>query len=99
MGVEVFDKGKSSLEASTILDFGAAVARAVASGKSSVGSGLRVRHRHIDGCKQNTGRAVRPFAGTKRQRDSRVEHNDANVLCFGSRSSSPSKRREWCGSF
>lgn len=85
MGVEVFDKGSHSLDSVDYPDFGAAVARAVVSGEvergvlvCGSGIGISIAANKIPGARaalcwnEETARLAR-------------EHNDANVLCFGSR--------------
>ena len=85
LGVEVLDKGSHSLESVDYPDFGAAVARAVASGEvergvlvCGSGIGISIAANKIPGARaalcwnEETARLAR-------------EHNDANVLCFGSR--------------
>jgi ribose 5-phosphate isomerase B len=85
MGVEVLDKGSHSLDSVDYPDFGAAVARAVASGEvergvlvCGSGIGISMAANKIPGARaalcwnEETARLAR-------------EHNDANVLCFGSR--------------
>jgi ribose 5-phosphate isomerase B len=85
LGVEVVDKGADSLDSVDYPDFGAAVARAVASGEvergvlvCGSGIGISIAANKIPGARaalcwnEETARLAR-------------EHNDANVLCFGSR--------------
>jgi len=85
LGVEVVDKGSDSLDSVDYPDFGAAVARAVASGEvergvlvCGSGIGISIAANKIPGARaalcwnEETARLAR-------------EHNDANVLCFGSR--------------
>ena len=85
LGVEVLDKGSHSLDSVDYPDFGAAVARAVASGEvergvlvCGSGIGISMAANKIPGARaalcwnEETARLAR-------------EHNDANVLCFGSR--------------
>ena len=85
LGVEVLDKGSHSLDSVDYPDFGAAVARAVASGEvdrgvlvCGSGIGISIAANKIPGARaalcwnEETARLAR-------------EHNDANVLCFGSR--------------
>jgi ribose 5-phosphate isomerase B len=85
LGVEVIDKGTYSLESVDYPDFGAAVARAVASGEvergvliCGSGIGVSIAANKIPGARaalcwnEETTRLAR-------------EHNDANVLCFGAR--------------
>jgi ribose 5-phosphate isomerase B len=85
LGVEVVDKGSHSLDSVDYPDFGAAVARAVASGEvergilvCGSGIGISIAANKIPGARaalcwnEETARLAR-------------EHNDANVLCFGSR--------------
>lgn len=85
LGVEVVDKGTHSLESVDYPDFGAAVARAVASGEvergvliCGSGIGVSIAANKIPGARaalcwnEETARLAR-------------EHNDANVLCFGAR--------------
>jgi ribose 5-phosphate isomerase B len=85
LGVEVVDKGADNLESVDYPDFGAAVARAVASGEvergvlvCGSGIGISIAANKIPGARaalcwnEETARLAR-------------EHNDANVLCFGSR--------------
>ena len=85
MGVEVFDKGSHTLDSVDYPDFGAAVARAVVSGEvergvlvCGSGIGISMAANKIPGARaalcwnEETARLAR-------------EHNDANVLCFGSR--------------
>lgn len=85
LGVEVVDKGSYSLDSVDYPDFGAAVAQAVASGEveravlvCGSGIGVSIAANKIPGARaalcwnEETARLAR-------------EHNDANVLCFGSR--------------
>ena len=85
LGVEVLDKGSHTLDSVDYPDFGAAVARAVASGEvergvlvCGSGIGISMAANKIPGARaalcwnEETARLAR-------------EHNDANVLCFGSR--------------
>lgn len=85
LGVEVVDKGAYNLDSVDYPDFGAAVARAVASGEvergvlvCGSGIGVSIAANKIPGARaalcwnEETARLAR-------------EHNDANVLCFGSR--------------
>jgi ribose 5-phosphate isomerase B len=85
LGIEVIDKGADSLDSVDYPDFGAAVARAVASGEvergvlvCGSGIGISMAANKIPGARaalcwnEETARLAR-------------EHNDANVLCFGSR--------------
>jgi ribose 5-phosphate isomerase B len=85
LGVEVVDKGAHSLDSVDYPDFGAAVAQAVASGEvergvlvCGSGIGISIAANKIPGARaalcwnEETARLAR-------------EHNDANVLCFGSR--------------
>lgn len=85
LGVEVIDKGSHSLESVDYPDFGAAVARAVVSGEvergvlvCGSGIGISIAANKIPGARaalcwnEETARLAR-------------EHNDANVMCFGSR--------------
>jgi len=85
LGVEVLDKGSHSLDSVDYPDFGAAVARAVVSGEvergvlvCGSGIGISMAANKIPGARaalcwnEETARLAR-------------EHNDANVLCFGSR--------------
>jgi ribose 5-phosphate isomerase B len=85
LGVEVLDKGSHSLDSVDYPDFGAAVARAVVSGEvdrgvlvCGSGIGISIAANKIPGARaalcwnEETARLAR-------------EHNDANVLCFGSR--------------
>ena len=85
LGVEVIDKGTHSLDSVDYPDFGAAVARAVASGEvqrgvliCGSGIGVSIAANKIQGARaalcwnEETTRLAR-------------EHNDANVLCFGAR--------------
>lgn len=85
LGVEVLDKGSHSLDSVDYPDFGAAVARAVASGEvergvlvCGSGIGVSIAANKIPGARaalcwnEETARLAR-------------EHNDANVICFGSR--------------
>ncbi len=85
LGVEVVDKGAYSLDSVDYPDFGAAVARAVASGEvergvliCGSGIGVSIAANKIPGARaalcwnEETTRLAR-------------EHNDANVLCFGAR--------------
>lgn len=85
LGVEVVDKGSDSLDSVDYPDFGAAVARAVVSGEvergvlvCGSGIGISIAANKIPGARaalcwnEETARLAR-------------EHNDANVLCFGSR--------------
>jgi len=85
LGVDVLDKGSHSLDSVDYPDFGAAVARAVASGEvergvlvCGSGIGISIAANKIPGARaalcwnEETVRLAR-------------EHNDANVLCFGSR--------------
>lgn len=85
LGVEVVDKGANNLESVDYPDFGAAVARAVASGEvergvlvCGSGIGISIAANKVPGARaalcwnEETARLAR-------------EHNDANVLCFGSR--------------
>jgi ribose 5-phosphate isomerase B len=85
LGFEVVDKGANSLDSVDYPDFGAAVARAVASGEvergvlvCGSGIGISIAANKIPGARaalcwnEETARLAR-------------EHNDANVLCFGSR--------------
>jgi ribose 5-phosphate isomerase B len=85
LGVEVLDKGSHTLDSVDYPDFGAAVARAVASGEvergvlvCGSGIGISIAANKIPGARaalcwnEETARLAR-------------EHNDANVLCFGSR--------------
>lgn len=89
LGVEVVDKGTHSLESVDYPDFGAAVARAVASGEvergvliCGSGIGVSIAANKIPGARaalcwnEETTRLAR-------------EHNDANVLCFGARFINP----------
>lgn len=89
LGVEVVDKGTHSLERVDYPDFGAAVARAVASGEvergvliCGSGIGVSIAANKIPGARaalcwnEETTRLAR-------------EHNDANVLCFGARFINP----------
>lgn len=85
LGVEVVDKGTHNLDSVDYPDFGAAVARAVASGEvergvliCGSGIGVSIAANKIPGARaalcwnEETTRLAR-------------EHNDANVLCFGAR--------------
>jgi len=85
LGVEVVDKGTHNLDSVDYPDFGAAVARAVASGEvergvliCGSGIGVSIAANKIPGARaalcwnEETARLAR-------------EHNDANVLCFGAR--------------
>src|SRR5437660_4148708 len=85
LGVEIIDKGTDSLASVDYPDFGAAVARAVASGEvergiviCGSGIGISIAANKIPGARaalcwnEETARLAR-------------EHNDANILCFGSR--------------
>jgi ribose 5-phosphate isomerase B len=85
LGVEVLDKGSHTLDSVDYPDFGAAVARAVAAGEvdrgvlvCGSGIGISIAANKIPGARaalcwnEETARLAR-------------EHNDANVLCFGSR--------------
>ncbi len=85
LGVEVIDKGSHSLDSVDYADFGAAVTHAVASGEvergvlvCGSGIGVSIAANKIPGSRaalcwnEETARLAR-------------EHNDANVLCFGSR--------------
>lgn len=85
LGVEVVDKGTHSLDSVDYPDFGAAVARAVASGEvdrgvliCGSGVGISIAANKVPGARaalcwnEEITRLAR-------------EHNDANVLCFGSR--------------
>jgi ribose 5-phosphate isomerase B len=89
LGVEVVDKGTHSLDSVDYPDFGAAVARAVASGEvergvliCGSGIGVSIAANKIPGARaalcwnEETTRLAR-------------EHNDANVLCFGARFINP----------
>jgi len=89
LGVEVIDKGTDSLDSVDYPDFGAAVARAVASGEvdrgvliCGSGIGVSMAANKIPGARaalcwnEETARLAR-------------EHNDANVLCFGGRFVTP----------
>ncbi len=89
LGVEVVDKGTHSLDSVDYPDFGAAVARAVASGEvergvliCGSGIGVSIAANKIPGARaalcwnEETTRLAR-------------EHNDANVLCFGARFITP----------
>ncbi len=85
LGIEVVDKGTDSLDSVDYPDFGAAVARAVVAGEVECGIlicgsgiGVSIAANKISGARaalcwnEETARLAR-------------EHNDANVLCFGSR--------------
>jgi ribose 5-phosphate isomerase B len=85
LGIEVIDKGAYNLESVDYPDFGAAVAQAVASGEvdrgvlvCGSGIGISIAANKVPGARaalcwnEETARLAR-------------EHNDANVLCFGSR--------------
>ena len=89
LGVEVIDKGTDSLESVDYPDFGAAVARAVASGEvdrgvliCGSGIGISIAANKVAGARaalcwnEETARLAR-------------QHNDANVLCFGGRFVTP----------
>ncbi len=89
LGVEVVDKGTHNLDSVDYPDFGAAVARAVASGEvergvliCGSGIGVSIAANKIPGARaalcwnEETTRLAR-------------EHNDANVLCFGARFINP----------
>jgi ribose 5-phosphate isomerase B len=89
LGVEVIDKGTNSLESVDYPDFGAAVARAVASGEVDLGVlicgsgiGISIAANKVAGARaalcwnEETARLAR-------------QHNDANVLCFGGRFVTP----------
>ena len=89
LGVEVVDKGTDSLESVDYPDFGAAVARAVASGEvdrgvliCGSGIGISIAANKVAGARaalcwnEETARLAR-------------QHNDANVLCFGGRFVTP----------
>lgn len=91
LGVEVVDKGTHSLDSVDYPDFGAAVARAVASGEvdrgvliCGSGIGVSIAANKIPGARaalcwnEETTRLAR-------------EHNDANVLCFGARFIEPER--------
>lgn len=85
LGVEVVDKGAFNLDSVDYPDFGAMVARAVASGEvergilvCGSGIGVSIAANKVPGARaalcwnEETARLAR-------------EHNDANVMCFGSR--------------
>lgn len=89
LGVEVIDKGTDSLDSVDYPDFGAAVARAVASGEvdrgvliCGSGIGISIAANKVAGARaalcwnEETARLAR-------------QHNDANVLCFGGRFVTP----------
>ena len=89
LGVEVIDKGTDSLDSVDYPDFGAAVARAVASGEvdrgvliCGSGIGISMAANKVAGARaalcwnEETARLAR-------------QHNDANVLCFGGRFVTP----------
>ncbi len=89
LGVEVIDKGAYNLDSVDYPDFGAAVAQAVVSGEvergvlvCGSGIGVSITANKIPGARaalcwnEETARLAR-------------EHNDANVLCFGSRFIAP----------
>lgn len=85
LGVEVVDKGTNSLDSVDYPDFGAAVARAVASGEVErgvliCGSGIGVS---IAANKIPGARAA--LCWNEESTRLAREHNDANVLCFGAR--------------
>ena len=89
LGVEVIDKGTDSLDSVDYPDFGAAVARAVASGEvdrgvliCGSGIGISIAANKVAGARaalcwnEETARLAR-------------QHNDANILCFGGRFVTP----------
>lgn len=89
LGLEVIDKGTDSLDSVDYPDFGAAVARAVATGEvdrgvliCGSGIGVSIAANKIPGARaalcwnEETARLAR-------------QHNDANVLCFGGRFVAP----------
>jgi len=89
LGVEVIDKGTNSLDSVDYPDFGAAVARSVASGEvdrgvliCGSGIGISIAANKVAGARaalcwnEETARLAR-------------QHNDANILCFGGRFVTP----------